>query len=304
MRLDRSADKVSIRTITYDDKSKTVTISGPFDAEEVADRLTSAAGKVITDMHVAGGGGGQKHAFNAPAAKGGKADGHSLFGFGGGGHKHHQGKGHGGGGGGGHKHQDKGHGGGGGNKQQETKVHGGAGKQQETKQGHHGGGKAAEKKHVNFDFDDMSDDDYFDDDLPPHGHGHHGAGKPKIVTTTSAPVAARLDAPRTGPSVPMAAAAPMRMPAGPAGMMMAPPQHHQQQQQPHNAMATPSIWPAPSAAPEWGYSAPSQYAGYPAGGGYYGGVPAAAAAYGYGRAPYGAPPQYYEEEPSAGCSIM
>jgi hypothetical protein len=94
------------------------------------------------------------------------------------------------------------------------------------------------------------------------------------------------------------------MPAGPAGMMMAPPQHHQQQQQPHNAMATPSIWPAPSAAPEWGYSAPSQYAGYPAGGGYYGGVPAAAAAYGYGRAPYGAPPQYYEEEPSAGCSIM
>ncbi|KAK3151886.1 hypothetical protein QOZ80_3AG0252020 [Eleusine coracana subsp. coracana] len=313
-------DKVSIRSITYDEKSKTVTISGPFDAEEVADRLTSNAGKVITDIHVAGGGGNQKHVFNAPT-KTGKVDGHGHGGYGGG--KPEKGHGGFGGGGGGDKKQEKGLFGFGGGKQEKGHGHGGhGGGKQEKGHGHggfggfggggkqdkgHGGGKP-EKKQVKFDFDDMSDDDDDDffDDGPAHGHGNHGAGghggKPKIIHTTT-PVAARLDAPRTGPSMSMAAAAPMRM-MPPAGMM-APHHHHQQQPQ---AMAVPSIWPAPAAAPEWGYSAPQQYGGYPAGGGYYGGVPAAAygygaPAYGYGRSPYGQP-QYYEEEPSAGCSVM
>ncbi|GJN31757.1 hypothetical protein PR202_gb20194 [Eleusine coracana subsp. coracana] len=313
-------DKVSIRTITYDEKSKTVSISGPFDAEEVADRLTSNAGKVITDIHVAGGGGNQKHVFNAPT-KTVKADGHGHGGYGGGKPE----KGHGGfsGGGGGDKKQEKGlfgfgggkqekghgHGGHGGGKQEKGHGHGGFGGGGKQDKGHGGGGGKPEKKQVKFDFDDMSDDDDDDffDDGPAHGHGNHGAGghggKPKIVHTTT-PVAARLDAPRTGPSMSMAAAAPMRM-MPPAGMMA--PHHHHHQQQPQ-AMAVPSIWPAPAAAPEWGYSAPQQYGGYPAGGGYYGGVPAAAygygaPAYGYGRNPYGQP-QYYEEEPSAGCSVM
>ncbi|PAN49183.1 hypothetical protein PAHAL_9G432900 [Panicum hallii] len=268
-------DKVSIRTITYDEKSNTVTVSGPFDGEEVADRLTSDAGKVITDIHVVGsglgGGGKQKHAAaaNAKAPKPGKANGH--------GHGHAQGHGHGG------------HGGGG---------HGG------------GGGGKPEKKHVKFDDDDDMDDDFdFDFDMGKkpaagghahhgHGHGHgHGGGKPKIVTTNT-PVAARLEAPRTGPPMSMAAAPPVRMPGMMAPMMPQQPQ----------ATAVPSIWPP---APEWGYSTQpyGSYSGPPAGG-YYGGPAPAAyghaaygpSPYGYGRSPYGQ--QYYEEEPSAGCSVM
>ncbi|OEL34816.1 hypothetical protein BAE44_0004162 [Dichanthelium oligosanthes] len=287
-------DKVSIRTITYDEKSNTVTVSGPFDGEEVADRLTSDAGKVITDIHVVGGGGGgggggkQKHATaaaNTKAPKPGKANGHR--------HGHAQGQGHGGHGGGGHG----GHGGGG---------HGGHGG---------GGGGKPEKKHVKFDDDDDDLDDDFDFDFDMgkgkpagggghahHGHGQGGGGKPKIVTTNT-PIAARLEAPRTGPPMSMAAAAPVRMPPMP-GMMMAP--MPQQQQQPQ-AMAVPSIWPPP--APEWGYSTQpyGSYGGPPAGG-YYG-APAAYghagyAPYGYGRNPYGGQQQFYEEEPSAGCSVM
>ncbi|KAL6594111.1 hypothetical protein ACP70R_049012 [Stipagrostis hirtigluma subsp. patula] len=236
-------DKVSIKMISYDEKSKTVTVSGPFDGEEVADRLTSDAGKVITDIHVAGG--NQKHAAKAP--KPDKAKGH------GNGHGHGQG----GGGGGG------------------------------------GGGKP-EKKHVKFDFDDM-DDDFDFEPAGKNAHGHHGHSnnKPKIVTTTAA--AARLEAPRTGPSMSMATAAPVRMPPA----MTPQPQ----------VTTVPSIWPP---APEWGYSAP-QYGGWggagaggPPAGGYYGGPPAYGhrgyAPYGYGRNPYGQ--QYYDEEPSAGCSIM
>ena len=83
--------------------------------------------------------------------------------------------------------------------------------------------------------------------------------------------------------------------------MMAPPMMPQQPQ----ATAAPSIWPP---APEWGYSTQpyGSYSGPPAGG-YYGGPAYGHAAYGpspygYGRSPYGQ--QYYEEEPSAGCSVM
>ncbi|XP_062215340.1 heavy metal-associated isoprenylated plant protein 32-like isoform X2 [Phragmites australis] len=78
-------DKVSIRTISYDERSKTVTVSGPFDADEVAERLTSDAGKVITDIHVVGG--NQKPGAKPP--KPGKVNGHG----------HGQGQGHSGGGG-------------------------------------------------------------------------------------------------------------------------------------------------------------------------------------------------------------
>ncbi|XP_062211528.1 uncharacterized protein LOC133912686 isoform X2 [Phragmites australis] len=246
-------DRVSIGTISYDVKSKTVTVSGPFDAEEIADRLTSDAGKVITDIHVVGQG-NQKRGAKAP--KPGKVSGHGSH-VGGNGHSH-------GGrvGGNGHSHGGR---------------VGGNGE-------HGGGGGKPEKKHVKF--DDLDSD--FDDE-PADRHAHHGHSKPKIVTTATA---ARLEAPHTGPSMSMVAAAPVRMPA------MAPlPQ----------ATAVPSIWPA---APEWGHSAPP-YGGYggaggPPVGGYYGG-PATYGhggygPYGYGRDPYG--PQHYDEEPSAGCSVM
>jgi len=178
-------DKVSIRTISYDEKNNTVTVSGPFDAEEVADRLTSDAGKVITDIHVVGGfggfalggggggGGGGKQKHGAAAATPGKAP--KTGKANGSGNGHGQGKGHGHGG----------HGGGGG--------HGGHGG------GGHGGGKP-EKKHVKFDdLDlDMDDDDFDLDDMDEpvggrnahsghgHGHGHgNGGGKPQIIRTTN-----------------------------------------------------------------------------------------------------------------------
>jgi hypothetical protein len=98
----------------------------------------------------------------------------------------------------------------------------------------------------------------------------------------------------------MAAMAPMRMPApmGPSMTMM--PQ----------ALSSPSIWPVPPPAPSYGYGAPAYgYGGAPQAGGYYGGPVYDHGGYGaygggaYGRNPY--QPQYcYEEEPSAGCSVM
>ncbi|XP_066347550.1 heavy metal-associated isoprenylated plant protein 34-like [Miscanthus floridulus] len=282
-------DKVSIRTISYDEKNNTVTVSGPFDAEEVADRLTSDAGKVITDIHVVGGlggfglgggGGGGKQKHGAAAATPGKAPKPGKANGNGQGQGQGQGHGHGGhGGGGGHG----GHGGGG---------HGG-----------HGGGGKTEKKHVKFDdMDlDMDDDDFDLDDMDEpagrHAHSGHGSGggKPKIIMTNT-PIAARLEAPHTGPAMSMAAAAPVRMPMTAMGPMP------QQQVQHAQGMGVPSIWPA---APEWGYSTQpyGSYSGPPAGGYYGGGGPAGHWPGAYGRNPY-AQQQYYEEEPSAACSVM
>ncbi|KAF0921806.1 hypothetical protein E2562_020100 [Oryza meyeriana var. granulata] len=48
-------DKASIKAISYDEKNNTVTVAGPFDADEVSDRLCSSAGKVITDIRVVNG---------------------------------------------------------------------------------------------------------------------------------------------------------------------------------------------------------------------------------------------------------
>ncbi|EMS51724.1 hypothetical protein TRIUR3_00234 [Triticum urartu] len=44
-------DRENIKMISYDEKSNTVTVSGSFDAEEVADRLCSDAGKVAPKQH-------------------------------------------------------------------------------------------------------------------------------------------------------------------------------------------------------------------------------------------------------------
>lgn len=76
-------DKASIKAISYDEKNNTVTVAGPFDADEVSDRLCSSAGKVITDIRVVGGakpmpgggGGGAKAHANKPAGKDGSAGG-------------------------------------------------------------------------------------------------------------------------------------------------------------------------------------------------------------------------------------
>ena len=297
-----STDRENIKTISYDEKNNTVTVSGSFDAEEVADRLCSGAGKVITDIQVARGNqmmpGGAK---GAPPKHHGKEN-----------HGHGQKEGHGYGGGHGQK---EGHGYGGGHGQKESHGYGG---------GHGGGGGKPDKtRHVKF---DMVDDEEFDQRASHHGKGHgndqgkghghgHGQGhghpeKPRVFTTTAM---SRNEAPRPqqqasmapmrmpppGQSMPMMpqGMAPMRMPTPGPSMTMMP-----------QAISTPSIWPAP-AAPELGYSAPAYgYGGGPPAGGYYG-APVYDGGYGtygggagaYGRNPYQL--QYYEE-PSPGCSVM
>jgi hypothetical protein len=56
---------MNIKTISFDEKSNAVTVSGPFDAEKLCRKLCSEAGKVIRELHVKGkeskdGGGGEK----------------------------------------------------------------------------------------------------------------------------------------------------------------------------------------------------------------------------------------------------
>ncbi|ONM25168.1 hypothetical protein ZEAMMB73_Zm00001d006810 [Zea mays] len=62
-------DKMNIETISFDEKSNAVTISGPFDSDMVCNRLCCKAGRVIKEMDVKGnekdakakgGGGGDK----------------------------------------------------------------------------------------------------------------------------------------------------------------------------------------------------------------------------------------------------
>ncbi|CAM0873325.1 unnamed protein product [Alopecurus aequalis] len=177
--------------------------------------------------------------------------------------------------------QKEGHG----NGRQEGHGHGG------------GGGKPDKTMHVKFDMDDEEMDQHFHHGKGhgnDHGHGHrHGhAEKPRVFTTTAM---SRNEAPRPQQPASMAAMAPMRMPNPGPSMTMMP-----------QAMAAPSIWPA---APEWGHSAPAYgYGGGPPAGGYYCGPAYDHGGYGayggggYGRNPY--QPQYYEEEPSAGCNVM
>jgi len=69
------ADCERIRTISFDDKSKTITIVGPFDPHRLACKLRCKGGKVIRDIHIVDNGGGkppQKMAETPPAAKNGK----------------------------------------------------------------------------------------------------------------------------------------------------------------------------------------------------------------------------------------
>lgn len=47
-------DKMNIKTISFDEKSNAVTVSGPFDADKLCRKLCSEAGKVIRELHVKG----------------------------------------------------------------------------------------------------------------------------------------------------------------------------------------------------------------------------------------------------------
>ncbi|KAL5659383.1 hypothetical protein ACJX0J_032546, partial [Zea mays] len=47
-------DKMNIKTISFDEKSNAVTISGPFDADTVCNKLCCKAGRVIKAMDVKG----------------------------------------------------------------------------------------------------------------------------------------------------------------------------------------------------------------------------------------------------------
>ncbi|SPT17024.1 unnamed protein product [Triticum aestivum] len=71
-------DKMNIKTISFDEKSNAVTVSGPFDPDKLCRKLCCEAGRVIKEMHVNGreqkadkDGGGEKQ--KAPK-DGGKAE--------------------------------------------------------------------------------------------------------------------------------------------------------------------------------------------------------------------------------------
>lgn len=74
---------MNIKTISFDEKSSAVLLSGPFDADKLCRKLCSEAGRVIREMHVQGekgstdkdAGGGDKPKAAKPVEKGGgKAD--------------------------------------------------------------------------------------------------------------------------------------------------------------------------------------------------------------------------------------
>jgi len=62
------ADHERIRTISFDNKSKTITIVGPFDPQRLACKLRCKGGKVIKDVHIVdtNGGGGKPPPENMP----------------------------------------------------------------------------------------------------------------------------------------------------------------------------------------------------------------------------------------------
>ncbi|KAJ4731919.1 Protein PYRICULARIA ORYZAE RESISTANCE 21 [Rhynchospora pubera] len=50
--LGKLQDKENIKTINYDEKNNTVTISGPFDPQRLSTKLSCRAGKVIKDIQI------------------------------------------------------------------------------------------------------------------------------------------------------------------------------------------------------------------------------------------------------------
>ncbi|CAM0906684.1 unnamed protein product [Alopecurus aequalis] len=286
-------DKLNIKTISFDEKSNNVTVSGPFDAEKVCRKLCSEAGKVIREMHVkgketkdGGGGGGEKpKAANKAENDGGKAE----------------------------KPKD------GGGKAEKPKDDGG--KAEKPKDG---GGKpdkdGAEKpkdakpaKKVNF------------EDAPPDANAKPGKAMqqlpPGMNKADLAPLLEKMMQAKQGQG------GPQPQPQLPRGepMMMMPPQAAAQ------GVAVPSIWPAPAGSMSCysydpsGYGKPSYYGAGGGGcgggcqcgscyrpappGGYYGVPVHDHQGWYYGnRQPYyphqQQQPAYCSEDPNAGCSVM
>ncbi|CAN6212281.1 unnamed protein product [Urochloa humidicola] len=292
-------DKMNIKTISFDEKSNTVTISGPFDPEKVCNKLCSEAGRVIKEMDIKGkekakdgGGGGDKPKAGAKGAenkdagkaekpKEGKADKAEAKGD---------------------KKDDKG-----GDKKE------GKGGDKEAKP-EKGGGKdgKAEAKKVKFDLEGAPPAD-----AKP---GKAMAGMPPGMTKADlGPLLEKMMAAKAGPEP---IAQPPAMAPGAA-----------------QGVAVPSIWPAPAGSVSGygynpGYEAPPSYYGG-GGGGYAGyagcgcggyngycrcGKPAAPPGGYYGvpvydsqgwyyggggaRQPYYGQQQPCCEDPNAGCSVM
>ncbi|CAO1939437.1 unnamed protein product [Urochloa humidicola] len=296
-------DKMNIKTISFDEKSNAVTISGPFDAEKVCHKLCCEAGRVIKEMDIKGkekakdGGGdktkaaakgGEKDAGKADKPKEGKADKAEAKA---------------------EKNDDKG-----------DKKEGKGGDKKEAKpdKAEKGGkdGKAEPKK-VKFDLEDAPPADA----KPPKAMA---AMPPGMTKADLGPLLEKMMAAKAGPEPPRGepiAPAPAMAPGAAQGV------------------AVPSIWPAPAGSVSGygynpGYEAPSYYGGGGAGG--YAGYGCGCGGYnGYGRCgkPSAAPGGYYGvpvydsqgwyygggggarqpyygqqqpccEDPNAGCTVM
>lgn len=295
------ADKMNIKTISFDEKSNAVTISGPFDAEKVYNKLCCEAGRVIHEMDIkgkekakdGGSGGGDKP---KAAAKGGEKDAAGKP------EKAKEGKGEKEGG----KAEKK-------EEKKEDKKEGKGDKKEAKPDKAEKGGKdeKAEAKKVKFDLEDA----------PPAGDAK--PGKPMAMSKADlGPLLEKMMAAKAGPEAPRGepiAPAPAMAPGAAQGV------------------AVPSIWPAPAGSVAgYGYNPSYEASAYYGGGGGYGGYgcgcggyngycrcgkPAAPGGY-YGVPVYdsqgwyygggaGARQPYYGhqqqpcyEDPNAGCSVM
>lgn len=288
---------MNIKTISFDEKSKTVTISGPFNADMVCNKLCCKAGRVIKEMDVKGKekdagkakeGGGDKPKDAGKAKEGGKAEKEGA------------------------KAEKK--------EEKAEKKEGGKGDKEAKPDKAEKGGKdgKAEAKKVKFDLDGGG--------AAPAGDAKPGkamaAMPPGMTKADLGPLLEKMMAAKAGPEPPRGepiAPPPMMAPSAAQGV------------------AVPSIWPAPAGSMSGysynpGYEAPPSYYGGGAGYGGYGcgcggyngycrcGKPAAPGGY-YGVPVYdsqgwyygggGARQPYYPqqqqhccEDPNAGCSVM
>ena len=287
-----SADKMNIKTISFDEKSGAVTVSGPFDADNVCRKLSSEAGKVIREIHVKGGGGDKpKAAQDAGKAEkdGGKAEKTKDAG--------------------GKPEKTKDAGG----KPEKTKDAGGKPEKEAKADKKDAGEKPAEakqEKKVKF------------EDAPPAADAKPGKAMPPLPAGMTkadlGPLLEKMMQAKQGQGGPQPQA-----PRGEPMMMMPQPAAAQ-------GVAVPSIWPAPAGSMSMysydpaGYGQPSYYGGGGGGGcgggckcsscyrpappgGYYGVPVHDHQGWYYGnnnRQPYYQQQPYCSEDPNAGSSVM
>lgn len=287
---------MNIKTISFDEKSNTVTISGPFDAEMVCNKLCCKAGRVIKQMDVKGAGKAKDGGGDKPKDAGksaGEKDGGKAK-EGGKGEKEA-----------GAAKAEK--------KEEKAEKKEGKGDKDakpdkaEKKEGK--GDAKAEAKKVKFDLDGGAPAPAAD--VKP---GKAMAMPPGMTKADLGPLLEKMMAAKAGPEPPRGepiAPPPMMAPGAAQGV------------------AVPSIWPAPAGSvsgygynPGYDYSVAGAggygYGGYGCGcGGYNGycrcGKPAAPGGYygvpvydnqGWYRQPYYPQQQHCYEDPNAGCSVM